>query len=82
MPRRLALSVNMGPVTVFPSGQAVEEIEISRHAEYTWSFCGKTKRKRGALGTWNCGSCVTTVAGGAWTPTEGLCNLPSEDRKD
>ncbi|KAK2098245.1 hypothetical protein P7K49_023696 [Saguinus oedipus] len=45
----------------------VKKIEISQHAKYTCSFCGKTKMKRWAVGIWHCGSCMKTVAGGAWT---------------
>uniref|UniRef100_A0A2K6UFS8 Ribosomal protein L37a n=1 Tax=Saimiri boliviensis boliviensis TaxID=39432 RepID=A0A2K6UFS8_SAIBB len=37
----------------------VKKIEISQHAKYTCSFC--------AVGIWHCGSCMKTVAGGAWT---------------
>uniref|UniRef100_A0A2K6UGL0 Ribosomal protein L37a n=1 Tax=Saimiri boliviensis boliviensis TaxID=39432 RepID=A0A2K6UGL0_SAIBB len=37
------------------------------HAKYICSFCGKTKMKRRAVGIWHCGSCMKTVAGGAWT---------------
>ncbi|ELW70073.1 60S ribosomal protein L37a [Tupaia chinensis] len=44
----------------------VKKIEISQHAKYTCSFCGKTKM-RWAVGIWHCGSCMKTVAGGAWT---------------
>nr|XP_021500576.1 60S ribosomal protein L37a-like [Meriones unguiculatus] len=44
----------------------VKKIEISQHAKYTCSFCGKTKMKRRAVGIWHCGSCMKTVAGGAW----------------
>ena len=47
----------------------VKKIEISQHAKYTCSFCGKTKMKRQAVGIWHCGSCVKMVAGGAWTYT-------------
>ncbi|XP_040855975.1 melanoma-associated antigen 8-like [Ochotona curzoniae] len=42
----------------------VKKIEISQHAKYTCSFCGKTKMKRHAVGIWHCGSCIKTVAGG------------------
>jgi len=42
----------------------VKKIEISQHAKYTCSFCGKTKMKRRAVGIWHCGSCMKTVAGG------------------
>ncbi|TKC51297.1 putative 60S ribosomal protein L37a [Monodon monoceros] len=45
----------------------VKTIEISQHAKYTCSFCGKTKMKRRAVGISHCGSCMKTVAGGAWT---------------
>ncbi|XP_007175156.2 60S ribosomal protein L37a-like [Balaenoptera acutorostrata] len=45
----------------------VKTIEISQHAKYTCSFCGKAKMKRRAVGIWHCGSCMKTVAGGAWT---------------
>ncbi|XP_008053484.1 putative 60S ribosomal protein L37a [Carlito syrichta] len=44
----------------------VRKIEVSQHAEYTCSFCGRTKMKRRAVGLWPCGSCMKTVAGGAW----------------
>ncbi|XP_059270207.1 large ribosomal subunit protein eL43-like [Mustela nigripes] len=46
----------------------VKKTEISQHV-YTCSFCGKTKMKRRAVGIWHCGSCMKTVAGGAWTDT-------------
>ncbi|XP_006141223.1 60S ribosomal protein L37a-like [Tupaia chinensis] len=45
----------------------VKKIEISQHAKYTCSFCGKTKMKRRAVGIWHCGSRMNTVAGGVWT---------------
>ncbi|KAM4857759.1 large ribosomal subunit protein eL43-like [Urocitellus parryii] len=45
----------------------VKKIDISQHAKYTCSFCGKTKMKRWAVGFWHCGSCTKTVAVGAWT---------------
>ncbi|XP_032991450.1 uncharacterized protein LOC117038650 [Rhinolophus ferrumequinum] len=45
----------------------MKKIEISQHAKYTCSFCGKTKMKRRAVAIWHCGSCMKTVAGGAWT---------------
>uniref|UniRef100_A0A4W3J8A2 Zgc:171772 n=1 Tax=Callorhinchus milii TaxID=7868 RepID=A0A4W3J8A2_CALMI len=45
----------------------VKKIEISQHSKYTCSFCGKTKMKRRAVGIWHCGSCMKTVAGGAWS---------------
>ncbi|XP_041516381.1 60S ribosomal protein L37a-like [Microtus oregoni] len=45
----------------------VKKTEISQHAKYTCSFCGKTKMKRRDVGIWHCGSCMKTVAGRAWT---------------
>uniref|UniRef100_A0A8C5P3P3 60S ribosomal protein L37a n=1 Tax=Jaculus jaculus TaxID=51337 RepID=A0A8C5P3P3_JACJA len=42
----------------------VKKIEISQHTKYTCSFCG----------IWHCGSCMKTVAGGAWNynPTSAV----------
>ncbi|KAF7483751.1 Hypothetical predicted protein [Marmota monax] len=57
----------MGPATGASLQKMVKKIEISQHAKYTRSFCGKTKMKRRAVGIWHCGSCMKTVAGGAWT---------------
>ncbi|XP_030887355.1 putative 60S ribosomal protein L37a [Leptonychotes weddellii] len=45
----------------------VKKIEMSQHAKYTCSFCGKTKMQRRAVGVWPCGSCMKPVAGGTWT---------------
>ncbi|XP_012371965.1 60S ribosomal protein L37a-like [Octodon degus] len=45
----------------------LKKIEISQHAKYPCSFCGKTKVKRRAMGIWHCGSCMKIVAGGTWT---------------
>ncbi|XP_051010588.1 60S ribosomal protein L37a-like [Acomys russatus] len=47
--------------------KTVNKIEISQHAKYTCSFCGRTKMKRQTIGLWHCGSCMKTVAGRAWT---------------
>jgi large subunit ribosomal protein L37Ae len=41
-------------------------MEISQHARYTCTFCGKITVKREAVGIWNCRSCKKTVAGGAY----------------
>uniref|UniRef100_A0A8C1C2H0 Ribosomal protein L37a n=1 Tax=Cyprinus carpio carpio TaxID=630221 RepID=A0A8C1C2H0_CYPCA len=58
----------------------VKKIEISQHAKYTCSFCGKTKMKRKAVGIWHCGSCMKTVAGGAWMYNRHgqICHQASE----
>ena len=53
-------------------GKMVKKIEIREHAKYACFFCGKTKMKRWGMGIWRCGSCMKTVAGGAWT-----CSTPS-----
>merc|ERR1711939_667342 len=45
----------------------VKKIEISQHARYTCTFCGKVTVKRHSTGTWDCKSCKKTVAGGAYT---------------
>ncbi|XP_057644562.1 60S ribosomal protein L37a-like [Chionomys nivalis] len=47
--------------------KTVKKIEVSQHAKYTCSFCGKTKMKRRAVGIWHCDSCMKVVAGRAWT---------------
>nr|POE79714.1 sad1-interacting factor 2 [Quercus suber] len=44
----------------------VKKIEISQHARYTCSFCGKVSVKRHSTGIWNCRSCKKTMAGGAY----------------
>jgi len=44
----------------------IKKIEITQHAKYTCSFCGKDSVKRQAVGIWSCGRCRKTVAGGAW----------------
>ncbi|GAB7339766.1 hypothetical protein MBLNU457_6323t2 [Dothideomycetes sp. NU457] len=45
----------------------VKKMEITQHARYTCTFCGKTAVKRHSTGIWNCRSCKKTVAGGAYT---------------
>ncbi|XP_072467974.1 large ribosomal subunit protein eL43-like [Notamacropus eugenii] len=45
----------------------MKKIEINQYVKDASSFCGKTKMKRRFVGIWHCGSCVKTVAGGAWT---------------
>ncbi|KIM90543.1 hypothetical protein PILCRDRAFT_812294 [Piloderma croceum F 1598] len=42
-------------------------MEITQHARYTCTFCGKDSVKRTAVGIWNCSSCKKVIAGGAWT---------------
>lgn len=45
----------------------IKKIEVSQHARYTCSFCGKDTVKRAAVGIWNCGGCRKVLAGGAYT---------------
>mmetsp|Transcript_17001 Transcript_17001/g.23651 ORF Transcript_17001/g.23651 Transcript_17001/m.23651 type:complete len:92 (-) Transcript_17001:161-436(-) len=47
----------------------VKKIEITQHARYTCSFCGKDAVRRKAVGIWTCSGCKKTVCGGAWTMT-------------
>jgi large subunit ribosomal protein L37Ae len=44
----------------------IQKIEISQHARYMCSFCGKEKIQRKAIGIWQCKQCFRTIAGGAW----------------
>ncbi|CAE6542384.1 unnamed protein product [Rhizoctonia solani] len=45
----------------------VKKMEVTQHARYTCTFCGKDSVKRTAVGIWNCRSCKKVIAGGAWT---------------
>lgn len=42
-------------------------MEITQHAKYTCTFCGKVTVRRHSTGIWNCKACKRTVAGGAYT---------------
>jgi len=42
-------------------------MEITQHARYTCTFCGKDSVKRTAVGIWKCKGCKKVIAGGAWT---------------
>jgi len=44
----------------------VKKMEITQHAKYTCTFCGKDAMKRTVVGIWSCKRCKRTVAGGAW----------------
>ncbi|KXJ94680.1 ribosomal protein L37ae [Microdochium bolleyi] len=44
----------------------VKKMEITQHAKYTCTFCGKTTVRRNAVGIWDCKACKKTVAGGAY----------------
>ncbi|OMJ13069.1 60S ribosomal protein L37a [Smittium culicis] len=45
----------------------VKKMEITQHATYTCSFCGKDAVKRTSVGIWKCKGCRKVLAGGAWT---------------
>jgi ribosomal protein eL43 len=56
-------------------------MEITQHAKYVCTFCGKTTVKRHSVGIWDCRSCKKTVAGGAYTVsyvTIDDSNIPSD----
>jgi large subunit ribosomal protein L37Ae len=44
----------------------VKKAEVSQHARYICTFCGKNTVKRKAVGIWECKGCNKTVAGGAY----------------
>ena len=46
--------------------KTVKRMEVSQHAKYTCTFCGKDAMKRTCVGIWHCRGCNRTVAGGAW----------------
>ncbi|POW12045.1 hypothetical protein PSTT_04797 [Puccinia striiformis] len=45
----------------------IKKMEVTQHARYTCTFCGKDTVKRSAVGIWDCRSCRKVIAGGAWT---------------
>ncbi|KAJ5506755.1 Ribosomal protein L37ae [Penicillium expansum] len=45
----------------------VKKMEVTQHARYVCTFCGKNTVKRKAVGIWECKGCDKTVAGGAYT---------------
>ncbi len=47
--------------------KSIKKMEITQHATYTCTFCGKDAVKRTAVGIWHCKACKKTTAGGAWT---------------
>merc|ERR1711865_473020 len=48
--------------------KVVKKYEISQHAKYQCTFCGKDSLGRTNVGIWKCKSCKKTIAGGAWQP--------------
>ena len=49
--------------------KTIKKMEITQHAKYVCTFCGKDNMKRQAVGIWCCSTknCCVKVAGGAWT---------------
>ena len=49
--------------------KTIKKMEITQHAKYVCTFCGKDNMKRQAVGIWCCSTknCRVKVAGGAWT---------------
>ncbi|KAK0753235.1 ribosomal protein L37ae [Schizothecium vesticola] len=45
----------------------VKKQEVSQHAKYTCTFCGKDSVRRTSVGIWECKSCKKCLAGGAYT---------------
>jgi len=45
----------------------IKKVEITQHATYTCSFCGKDSVKRQVTGIWTCRACKKQVAGGAYS---------------
>ena len=41
-------------------------MEVTQHAKYNCSFCGKNSIKRQATGIWKCLRCKKVLAGGAY----------------
>ncbi|KAH7354274.1 ribosomal L37ae family protein [Plectosphaerella cucumerina] len=39
----------------------VKKMEVSQHAKYTCTFCGKPTVRRHSTGIWNCRGCNKTV---------------------
>ncbi|CAF0774156.1 unnamed protein product [Brachionus calyciflorus] len=44
----------------------VKKMEITQHAKYRCTFCGKDQMKRTCVGIWSCKKCNITAAGGAY----------------
>ncbi|KAG0414274.1 hypothetical protein HPB47_008555 [Ixodes persulcatus] len=55
-----------------------KKIEITQHAKYTCTFCGKETMKRTCVGIWKCRSCAKTVAGGAYVYRLNAMRTPTE----
>merc|ERR1712216_549410 len=59
--------------------KVVKKYEISQHASYNCSFCGKDTLKRTNVGIWQCRSCRKVIAGGAWQPRFAIPSMLKYD---
>eukprot|EP01040_Poterioochromonas_malhamensis_P018501 gene18501-21619_t len=46
--------------------KVIKKMEVSQHAKYGCTFCGKNAVKRQATGIWKCLRCKKVMAGGAY----------------
>ena len=46
--------------------KVIKKMEVTQHAKYNCSFCGKNSIKRQATGIWKCLRCKKVLAGGAY----------------
>mmetsp|Transcript_11986 Transcript_11986/g.12916 ORF Transcript_11986/g.12916 Transcript_11986/m.12916 type:complete len:98 (-) Transcript_11986:129-422(-) len=46
--------------------KVIRKMEVSQHAKYGCTFCGKNAVKRQATGIWKCLRCEKVMAGGAY----------------
>ena len=49
--------------------KVIKKLEVTQHAKYVCSFCGKTSVVRKATGIWKCKRCKKTMAGGSYVLT-------------
>lgn len=46
--------------------KVIKKMEVTQHAKYVCSFCGKNSVKRLNTGIWKCMRCKKTMAGGSY----------------
>ncbi|KAL2108559.1 hypothetical protein VUR80DRAFT_3643 [Thermomyces stellatus] len=47
--------------------KVVKRLEVTQHARYTCTFCGRNAVRRQSWGIWHCHGCRKTMSGGAYT---------------